>query len=422
MDTCDALLCGTSARSFPDLSLNPFFGRVWSSLYEAFDDGVRDHSKLQHLFVRSMPPLSSGKRRVIAADASSITRPESPTARDRTYVHVANTPKGAKPVSPGWQFSIVAALPEQPSSWTTVLDSRRIKSDETPIAVAAQQLRELVEQLSDDTIVVCDAGYGTATFLKAAHTIPLGKLLRVKSNSTFCRDVPDPDPTLKRPPGHPLWHGPVFALGRPETHGPADEHYNRVNGDGHAVEVDAWHGLHVKSCRHATLSIIRISRTQGPDTKRKPRIIWLIWQGPHRPPADQLPECYGLRFSIEHTIRFDKQQLHWEQPRLRTPEKIELWTDIVAAAHNQITIARQYQEDIRQPWAKHKTEPTPQQVRAGLPRIIAALGTPARMAQPRGKSPGRALGAVVKKAERFKVVYKATDKTAKATDKTAILT
>jgi hypothetical protein len=414
MNVCDAVVCGTGAHSFPELSQCPCFARQWPSLYEAFDDGERDHSKLQRLCVRSMPPLAPGKRRVVGVDASSILRPESPTAQDLGYVHAANTPKGANPVSPGWQFSIIAALPEQPSSWTMLLDNRRIKTDETAGDVAFEQLRELAEQLPEDTIVVGDANYGAATFIKKVYTVPLGKLLRVKSNRTFYRDVPEPDAGVKRPPGHPLWHGAVFALNRPETHGPADEHWSGVNADGHAVDVDVWHHLHFQSCRQATLSVIRIVRTQGPDTKRKPRVIWLVWQGRYRPPPEQLPGYYRRRYSIEHTIRFDKQQLHWAQPRLRTPEKMEIWTDLVVAAHNQITLAREYQQDIRQPWAKHKTEATPQQVRAGLPRIIAALGTPARPAQPRGKSPGRPLGAAVKKAERFKIVFKASAKAVKA--------
>ena len=35
MDTADALLSEPSARSLPELSLSPFFGRTWHSLYEA---------------------------------------------------------------------------------------------------------------------------------------------------------------------------------------------------------------------------------------------------------------------------------------------------------------------------------------------------------------------------------------------------
>ena len=144
----------------------------------------------------------------------------------------------------------------------------------------------------------------------------------------------------------------------------------------------------------------------SPDTKRNSRIIWLIWQGPLMSALEKVPGYYRLRYCIEHSYRFDKQELHWADARLRTPEKFQSWTDIVSAAHNQITIARAYQQDIRHPWAKSGTEATPSQVRAGMPRIIATLGTPARPAQPRGKSPGRQLGAIIRKAPRFKTVFK----------------
>jgi hypothetical protein len=49
-------------------------------------------------------------------------------------------------------------------------------------------------------------------------------------------------------------------------------------------------------------------------------------------------------------------------------------------------------------------------VRRAMGKIIAQLGTPARSAQPRGKAPGRAAGAVVKRAERHAVVRKSPPK------------
>ena len=42
-NTIDALLTEDRARSFPELSLSPYFERRWSSLYEAF--GVTRWSK-----------------------------------------------------------------------------------------------------------------------------------------------------------------------------------------------------------------------------------------------------------------------------------------------------------------------------------------------------------------------------------------
>lgn len=410
MNLCDALLCAPSVSSFPELSLSAPFARRWPSLYEVFDDAQIDRKALQKLFVSSIPPRLPGKRLVLAGDATSIVRAESSTARDRTYVHVPNLPRGAKPVAPGWQFATVVALPEQPSSWTTILANRRIPSDQTASHVIALQLTELAPQLPEDTVVTLDGGFGNATFIGLAHEIPIGKLVRTAKNRTFYR--PKPPSTNKR--GRPRKDGDPFSLHKPDTHGPTDEHWSGTDAMGQAVELACWHNLHFKECRETSLTLIRVTRPDAHDTKREPRVIWLIWQGAEMPPLKEIPDLYRLRYCIEHSYRFDKQELLWTEPRLRKPEKFQHWTDIVDAAHNQISLARAFQEELRQPWANPKTEATPQQVRRGLARIIALLGTPARHPQPRGKAPGRSKGAVVKKAERFITILKATAKTVSA--------
>lgn len=404
MNTCDALLCGTGIHSFPELSLSPFFGRRWPSLYEAFDDAEIDREALLRLSIATMPPVSSGERRLLAGDITSILRPESPTARDRTYAHVSNAPKGAKPVLPGWQFATIVALPSEPSSWTSILSNTRVSSEDKPTQVVAQLLAEIAPQVPEDTAVMLDGSFGNANFLKAAGVIPMGKLMRVAKNRTFYRLAPTSKEKGKR--GRQPLDGEPFSLNKPETQGQPDESWSGIDHDGHPIEVDCWRNLHFKKCRDLTLSVIRVTRLSGPDTKRNPRIIWLIWQGPSMPALEKVPTYYRLRYSIEHSYRFDKQELHWADARLRTPEKFQSWTDIVSCAHNQITIARAYQQDIRRPWAKSSKAATPSQIRAGLPRIIATLGTPARPAQPRGKSPGRPFGAIIRKAPRFKTVFK----------------
>ncbi|MBI2842915.1 MAG: hypothetical protein HYX78_05900 [Armatimonadetes bacterium] len=115
-----------------------------------------DRPALQRLFVRGMPPVSPCERRILAGDVTSILRPESLTARDRTYVHVSNAPKGAKPVLPGWQFATIAALPDTPGSSTTILSNTRVSSEEKPTEVVAQLLARLAPELPEDTIVTLD--------------------------------------------------------------------------------------------------------------------------------------------------------------------------------------------------------------------------------------------------------------------------
>lgn len=115
MNTNDALLSHTDAQSLVELSLSPCFERRWSSLYDAFDNANIDRGALQKLLMGALPTLPTGQRRVFGVDASSIPRPLSGTARDRSYVHALNLPEGSKPVVAGWQFSVIALLPEEPS-------------------------------------------------------------------------------------------------------------------------------------------------------------------------------------------------------------------------------------------------------------------------------------------------------------------
>jgi hypothetical protein len=51
-NTVDALLTETQAHSFPELSLSPWFERRWGSLYEAFEDGRIDQTRLRAVFAR----------------------------------------------------------------------------------------------------------------------------------------------------------------------------------------------------------------------------------------------------------------------------------------------------------------------------------------------------------------------------------
>ena len=83
-DVCDALLTGTQARSFVELSLAPTFARRWGSLYQAVQDAALDRHALRKAFVTPVAALACGSRLVLGIDASSIARPQSTTARDRT--------------------------------------------------------------------------------------------------------------------------------------------------------------------------------------------------------------------------------------------------------------------------------------------------------------------------------------------------
>lgn len=84
METADALLTETPAQSLPELSLSPCFRRKWHSLYEALADAKINRPHLQRLFAAFVPKPLLGQRLVLGVDASSIARPQSNTAKDRT--------------------------------------------------------------------------------------------------------------------------------------------------------------------------------------------------------------------------------------------------------------------------------------------------------------------------------------------------
>jgi hypothetical protein len=107
---------------------------------------------------------------------------------------------------------------------------------------------------------------------------------------------------------------------------------------------------------------------------------------------------YLHRFSLEHGYRFDKQSLLWTGVRVRTPAQFERWSWLVAVAHNLLVLAREVAGVSLRPWERRHRDPSMQQVRRTMGKLLPQLGTPARPPHSRGKSPGRAKGVKVGKA------------------------
>lgn len=414
MDTADALLTESCARSLPELSLSPCFRRKWHSLYEAFADAKINRSRLQRLFAAFAPKPLPGQRLLLGVDASSIARPQSKTAQDRTYVHASNLPKDAKPVVAGWQFSSLCVLPDTPSSWTYVLDNQRIESQATASEVATRQLKAVLARLpraqqgklldAGAPLLLGDGSYGTVTFLTLTQALCCDKLLRFAKNRVLYRPAPPRPP--KPGPGAPRKDGAVFLCKDAQTHGQPDAAWEGTDANGQAIAVVCWQNLHFKSARQITVSVLRVTRQGAADTKRDPRVSWFVFAGNDLPPLEQIPTVYARRYSLEHGFRVDKQDLLWEQVRLRTPEAFGHWTDIVACVRNQLGLSRDLAA-ARQPWERKGRPATPSQVRRAMGAIIRQLGTPAASPQVRGNAPGRLKGAKNKQALTFKVVFKA---------------
>lgn len=406
-DLADALLTDVGACSLIELSQAACFRRGWPSLYEALSDGQIDRAALIRVFAEMLPQRMVGTRLVLGLDTSSILRPEAHTAKDRTLVYRSNLPSDATPVGPGWSFSALVVLPDPVSSWTYILDHRRVPSTETATTIGVAQLQAVLPKLrAGRPVLLLDRRYSSAPWVTASATLPTDQLIRARADQVLYR--PAPAPTGKR--GAPRKDGARFQGSAGTTHGPPDADWTGVDAKGQTVQVRCWSGLHLRKARAVAITAVRIIRSGARHTKRDPREAWFWWLGESLPPLEELAGLYPRRFGQEHGYRFDKQDLLWAAPRVRTPEQMERWTDLVAIVHNALVLARPRVDAERRPWEARTRPPTPRQVRRAMGRIIAHLGTPARPPQPRGKAPGRARGATVKRAERHAVVRKSPPK------------
>jgi hypothetical protein len=406
-DVADALLTDTQARSFVELSQAQSFQRAWPSLYEALEDGRIDRRALQRLFANHLPATLLGTRLTLGLDVSSILRPEAHTSADRTLVHRSNLPADATPVGPGWQFSALVVLPEPVSAATYILDSRRVPSSETATTVGAQQLRELLPLLrvrGVPVLLVLDRGYSHAPWLLACDGLECDRLMRARKDQVLYRPAP---PRTHRQ-GRPRLDGPRFKGSDPQTQGEPDGDWTGSDAQGKSVQVSCWRNLHLKQARQISVTVIRVIRAAARGSKRDPRVSWFWWVGGPLPALAEIPRLYGRRFGQEQGFRLDKQELLWSTPRLRTPEQFERWTDLVSCVHNQLVLLQPLVSSSRRPWERRSGLLSLGQVRRGAGKVLAQLGTPARSPQPRGKAPGRAAGAIVRRATRHPVIRKAT--------------
>jgi len=291
-DLCDALATDPGARSFVELSQAPCFQRQWPSVYEALEDGQIDRAALRALCTDTAPHPAAGARQVLALDSSPIVRPYARTAPDRTLVHVPAAgqvlPPHVAPVRPGWAFSTLVVVPLAPSSWTHILDNRRIPSDQTALTVGAAQLAALVPtrtqedeqekngpERGEHPLLLADGSYGTAGWVEATADLALDQLVRAASTRVLYRAAPPP--TGKA--GAPRKDGDRFKGSDPATHGEPDTQWTGPDAQGQEVTVRCWGGLHRKECRPVPITAVCFTRPAATGAKGDVRETWFWWLG-----------------------------------------------------------------------------------------------------------------------------------------------
>ncbi|MCG3041250.1 transposase [Streptomyces sp. S1A] len=412
----DAVLCADGpVRSPVELTLVAEHRRGHGAMYAALDRGWCEPARLRGVLAGLPLPKTADGRIVLAADVCNWLRPDAPTSPDRLFCHVyGRGGRSSDQLVPGWPYSFVAALETGRTSWCALLDAVRLGPDDDAVAVAAAQLRGVVERLIEAghwkpghkaILIVLDAGYDAPHLSYALRDLPVEVMARLRSDRVMYRDAGPAHPTAKG--GRPRKHGARFSLARPDGwHVPDRVTACETTRYGRA-EARAWDRMHPKlqarsawldhegelPTQHGTLIRLTVEHLPG---EREAKPVWL-WTSATGLSADQVDvrwQAFLRRFDLEHTFRFLKQTLGWSRPKARRPDTADLWTWLVITAHTQLRLARSLAEDLRHPWER-PAEPqrlTPARVRRGFRHLRVKAARPAAGPKPSRPGPGRPLG------------------------------
>jgi hypothetical protein len=421
-ETIDAVLTAAGPAPLVRLSLMPGFRRGWASVPDALASGQVHVEAVRALLVRTLPlPSRDLLRPLWVGDASTWPRPEARTSPERTYCHRVTAGVPQSGIVAGWEYHWLVAVPEATGSWVLPLDVTRrapppIPQDrgaakDTPTAVVVRQLRAALAPAPTDAprpVVALDSNYDPVALVRAQREpagLAVDAVVRLASHRVF---YGAPGPYAGK--GRPRVHGPVFRCKDPTTHGVPARQATLDDPDYGTVTVSAWTSLHVRHAPDAAVAVVRVQVERLPRRERPPAPLWLAWLG--GPLPDDLPlvwRWYLRRFTVEHGLRFSKQTLGWTTVRPRHPAAADRWTWLIALALWQLWLARGLLADARLPWEPPQAPErlSPGRVRRAFAGRFVQIGTPAKPAKPRGKSPGRRPGQAPGPAPRCAVVRRA---------------
>nr|WTB32610.1 transposase [Streptomyces sp. NBC_00830] len=124
--------------------------RGHGAMYDALNAGMLQPTRFRRLPASLPLSRAADGRVVLAVDVSNWLRPDAPTSPERLFCHVYGRCRSADQLIPGWPYSFVAALESGRTSWTALLDAVRLGPADDATAVTADQLREVVERITDN--------------------------------------------------------------------------------------------------------------------------------------------------------------------------------------------------------------------------------------------------------------------------------
>jgi hypothetical protein len=405
LDTLSAT--ASAIRSFPELSLSPFFRRRWPSIYAAVERGRQDRAWLTRYLCTQLQPNREGVV-LLPLDMSAWPRPDAATLADRQFVRSSTEDVTGEDIVIGQPYSFLGWVAEPGTSWTLTVREMRIPSDQTEVEAGVAQVQAFCQARDAAAlkqhlhIIIGDGRYGNHRFFGPLRDSPCALLARMRCDRVLY-SRPEPRPQSERGPGRPRKHGARFAFKEPETWPEPEQHLTFTDEEHGQVDIRYWSDLHALEDAATPFGVLRIQTHGERDTPAAPE--WLGWQGPEYR-ADKLWCFYLERPTLEQSIRGRKQLLHWTLPEFQSNAAADRWTTLVTVTQWQLYFARDCVPDNPLPWQPPQEDLTPRRVQQGLWVLFLQVGTPAAAPKTRGNSPGWPEGQPRRRSQRHEVVKK----------------
>jgi hypothetical protein len=167
------------------MMLLPGFQRRWGSIYDALSSGSMNRTGIEDLLAQH--PLDGGEA-VYAVDSSTRLKNDTEASSKRGYYHHHNRHSGGKPIVAGWSHQWLAQVSFRHDSWSAPLSAHQVDPTANIHQVAVTQIRALLHHRShpgEIPIFVFDAGYDAIQLAQLLGDLPVGLLVRLRSNRCF---------------------------------------------------------------------------------------------------------------------------------------------------------------------------------------------------------------------------------------------
>ena len=286
-------------------------------------------------------------------------------------------------------------------------------------------------------VLVVDSQYTVRPFLKPVTAEGVNVLGRLRNNRCFYLPVEKYSGS-----GRPAQLGEKFKLNDPKTHPPATWTNSWELTTGGRVEARGWKDVRQKGWASQPQTIYQVIEYRANGEPRYRRPLWLAFvagqprvieqapaAAPMVEPVPVVPEAapmvepapaaaptprqaeaiYDERFSVEHAIRFGKQELGLVSGQFNSVAaegREQVWVELVATVFWLLWAMRPVVDEQKATWPAwwRSRKLTPGAMRRLAAGLFIALGWSKPEVKPRGKSPGRTAGEKQEPRKRFKAI------------------